>query len=43
VADMFEEASRMDLIERYKKMVFSGAGYKISKDQLKPKPTSINV
>jgi hypothetical protein len=43
VADMFGEANRMELVERYRKMVISGAGYKMSKDQLKPKPTSVNV
>jgi hypothetical protein len=43
VADMFAEANRMELLERYRKMVISGAGYKMSKEQLKPKPTSVNV
>ena len=40
---MFAEANRMELLERYRKMVISGAGYKMSEDQLKPKPTSVNV
>lgn len=43
VADMFGEAKRMELLNKYRKMVQTGAGDKMCANQLKPKPTSLNI